>query len=60
MYGWIRKFKRAALLSDQEWIKKIGEIEGKLIPGLEIKAFYRDQKDAAIEWLSKADERTVI
>ena len=51
MFGWIRKFKRAAVLVDKNWIKKISEIEGALIPGLEIRGFDRDQKDEAEQWL---------
>lgn len=52
MFGWIRKFKRAAVMVDNKWIKKISEIEGALIPGIEIKGFDRDQKDEAETWLA--------
>ena len=52
MFGFIRKFDRAAVLTDKNWIKKISELEGKLIPGLEIKAFDRDHNDEAEAWLS--------
>jgi hypothetical protein len=52
MFSWIRKFTRAAVLTDREWIKKISEFEGSLIPGLEIKGFDRDEKDKAEAWLS--------
>lgn len=52
MFGWIRKFKRAAVMVDKEWIKKISEIEGALIPGIEIKGFDRDQNDEAETWLA--------
>ena len=53
MFGFIKKFNRAAVLSDKNWIKKISEFEGMLIPGLEIKAFNRDQKEEAEAWLSE-------
>jgi hypothetical protein len=52
MFGFIKKFDRAAVLTDKNWIKKVSEFEGMLIPGLEIKAFDRDQKDEAERWLS--------
>lgn len=52
MFGWIRKFRRAAVLADKDWLKKISEFEGKLIPGLEIKGFNRDQRIEANKWLS--------
>lgn len=53
MFGFIKKFDRAAVLCDKNWIKKISEFEGMLIPGLEIKAFNRDQKNEADAWLSE-------
>ena len=52
MFGFIKKFDRAAVLTDKSWLKKVSEFEGMLIPGLEIKAFDRDQKEEAETWLS--------
>lgn len=51
MFGLIRKFNRAAVLTDKNWIKRASELEGWLIPGLEIKAFDRDQKEEAEAWI---------
>ena len=48
----IGKFDRAAVLVDKRWIKKASEIEGALMPGLEIKAFDRDQEEEAEAWLA--------
>jgi stage II sporulation SpoAA-like protein len=45
-------------LSGKNWIKIISEFEGMLIPGLEIKAFSRDQKEAAEAWLSDRKQKT--
>ncbi len=56
MFGLIRKFSKAAVLSDKSWIKKVSELEGVLIPGLEIKAFSRDQREEAEAWLGAAEE----
>lgn len=53
MFGLMKKFERVAVLSDKTWLKKVSEFEGLLIPGLEIKAFDRDQKEEAEVWLSK-------
>jgi hypothetical protein len=53
MFGLIRKFDRCAVLADQKWIKKISEIEGALIPGLEIKGFDPDQESDAEAWLAE-------
>ena len=52
MIGLITKFDRAAVIADQKWIQTISEIEGKLIPGLEIKAFDSDDEAAAEAWLA--------
>ncbi len=42
MLGLMKKFDRAAVLTDKTWLKKVSEFEGALYPGLEIKAFDRD------------------
>ena len=47
-----RKFDRAAVLANKNWIKKVSEIEGALIPGLEIKAFDLDEEAEAENWLT--------
>ena len=52
MLGLMKKFNRAAVLTDKAWLKKISEFEGALFPGLEIKAFDRDQRAEAEAWLS--------
>jgi hypothetical protein len=51
MIRWMKKFNRAAVLTDKKWLKKASEFEGALFPGLEIKAFNRDQKAEAEAWL---------
>ena len=52
MFGLMKKFDQAAVLTDKTWLKKISEFEGALFPGLEIKAFNRNQKAEAEAWLS--------
>jgi len=52
MFGLMKKFDRAAVLTDKTKLKKVSELEGALFPGLEIKAFNRDQKTEAESWLS--------
>jgi hypothetical protein len=52
MFGLMKKFDRAAILTDKTWLKKVSEFEGALYPGLEIKAFDRNQKVEAEAWLS--------
>ena len=48
----IRKFDRAAVLANKNWIKNVGKIEGALVPGLEVKAFDLDEEAEAENWLA--------
>ena len=52
MLRFMRKFDRAAVLTDKAWLKMVSELEGALYPGLEIKGFRRDQKGEAEAWLA--------
>ncbi len=52
LFGLIKKYSRIAVLSDTSWIKKASELEGMLIPGLDIKAFDRNQRAEAEQWLA--------
>lgn len=59
MLGFIRQFRRAAVLTDKSWLKAASEIEGALLPGLEIKAFDRDRRAEAVAWLEgRAEDRS--
>ena len=51
MLGLMKKFDRAAVLTDKTWLKKVSEFEGMLYPGLEIKSFGRDHRAEAEVWL---------
>ncbi len=53
MMGFMKQFKKAAVLTDKTWLKMASEFEGAVIPDLEIKAFKRDQKVEAEAWLSQ-------
>ncbi|MEO0579841.1 MAG: STAS/SEC14 domain-containing protein, partial [Pseudomonadota bacterium] len=48
-----RRFDRVAVLADKEWIQKVGEIEGALMPGLTVKGFDLDESDDAERWLEE-------
>ncbi|KEJ96341.1 STAS/SEC14 domain-containing protein [Pseudosulfitobacter pseudonitzschiae] len=51
----VMRFDRCAVLSDVAWLRTTAEIEGKVIPSLEIKSFALAQGDAAEAWLSGED-----
>jgi len=52
LFGLITKFDKCAVCCDTAWIRKIGEIEGMLFPGMEIKSFEFDDTAAAEAWLA--------
>ncbi len=53
LFKLIGKFDKAAVLASQSWIRVASQIEGALIPGLEIKAFELDKESEAEAWLAK-------
>lgn len=50
--GFLKKFRRAAVLTDKVWLKRISEFEGRLFTDTEIKAFSREQRTEAQAWLA--------
>ncbi|MGB0847018.1 MAG: STAS/SEC14 domain-containing protein [Thiolinea sp.] len=51
LFQLIGKFDKAAVLASQNWVRIASQIEGMLIPGLEIKAFDIDEEAQAEAWL---------
>ncbi|MDF1693736.1 MAG: STAS/SEC14 domain-containing protein [Zhongshania sp.] len=50
----MKKFTHIAVLTDKKWLKKASELEGKLFPYLEIKAFDFNDIEEAEMWLEAA------
>ncbi len=48
-----RRFERMAVVADEGWVRKASEVEGALIPGLQIKAFDSIQEAKAEAWLQQ-------
>lgn len=55
LFGWIKRFERAAVLTDKRWLRMVSELEGALMPGLSIKAFDREQRSDAVAWLTGSE-----
>ncbi|MGJ8686000.1 MAG: STAS/SEC14 domain-containing protein [Spongiibacteraceae bacterium] len=53
MFRFVKKFDRAAVLSDKRWVRRASKIEGALIRGLTIEAFELKDKDQAEAWLAQ-------
>lgn len=52
LFGLLAKFEKCAVLSDSNWLRKAAEFEGVLFPGIDIKSFKLDERDAAEAWLA--------
>lgn len=51
LFRFVRHFDRMAVVADKGWVRKTSEVEGALIPGLQIKAFDPSQEAEAEAWL---------
>ena len=51
MFSLLGRFDRCAVLSDAAWLRTAAEVEGALIPGLDIKAFDLTAREQAEAWL---------
>ncbi|MEP1930148.1 MAG: STAS/SEC14 domain-containing protein [Paracoccaceae bacterium] len=51
LFSLIGKFDKCSVLSDTAWIRTAAEIEGAVIPSLEIKSFPLSARKAAEDWL---------
>lgn len=50
--GQLRRFARYAVVSDAGWLRAVADVEGKLLPGIEIRTYTPEEKDAAMAWLT--------
>jgi hypothetical protein len=51
MFKAMHRFKKCAVLSDAKWMHAAAEVEGALMPGLDVKAFDLKDVAAAEAWL---------
>ncbi|ALM52003.1 STAS/SEC14 domain-containing protein [Halomonas huangheensis] len=52
-FGELKRYHRAAVVTDQEWIKHMAHLEEKLFKAIEIKSFTTAERNAAIAWVSE-------
>lgn len=50
--GQTHRFRRAAVISDKQWIKAATEMTDKLFPQIEARVFPEDEKDLAMRWVA--------
>lgn len=51
LFRTLKNIGKVAVVSDAAWLRTTAEAEGKLIPGLTIRAFAMSDEDAAVAWL---------
>ena len=44
------RFHRAAVVTDKRWIRAAVKLESRILPGVDVKAFYRREREAAYAW----------
>ncbi|MBC6418162.1 MAG: STAS/SEC14 domain-containing protein [Prochloron sp. SP5CPC1] len=49
----LTKFKKEAIVSSKEWIKKFTAIADKLFPSIEVKHFSFEEKHQALKWVQE-------
>jgi hypothetical protein len=52
--GELHRFRRAAVVTDQEWVRWITEAEHKVFPGIDVGVFPPAEKKAALSWVSES------
>ncbi len=53
LFSLLKNFQKIAILTDKTWLQNASEIEGKLLKGIEIKAFNLEEKSLAETWLQE-------
>ena len=48
------RFYRAAVVTDKRWIRAAVKLEARILPSVEVKAFYRAEREAAYAWARNA------
>lgn len=56
LFGLIRRFRKAAVLAEERWIREASEWESAFVPHMHIRAFTHDQRPEAEAWLAGPDE----
>jgi hypothetical protein len=49
----LHRFDRAAIVSDEAWVRKVGELKAQFFSSLEIRAFPRAEREAARAWIAE-------
>ena len=56
LLGDLKRFPREAVISDKRWVRVLSGIAGPLVPHVELKVFGTSEREAAMTWVSGANE----
>ena len=46
-----QQFEREAVVTDKDWMRRLGVLADKLLPSIEVKVFACDEQDSANAWI---------
>jgi hypothetical protein len=49
----LHRFPRVAVVTAQDWIRRIAQVQHRLLPQIELQVFAPADRDAAMEWISQ-------
>lgn len=50
LLGELKRFMRAAVVADADWIAAVARFENRVTPHVEIRVFGPEERDAALDW----------
>ena len=51
LFGLLPRFSRCAVVAGQDWVRKTAEVEGKILPGIDITSYEAHEESVAQTWL---------
>jgi hypothetical protein len=51
--GELRRFARMAVVTEQEWVRRIVQMQGRILPQMEVRTFTAGDRDEALAWVAQ-------
>ncbi len=51
--GELHRFARMAVMTNQEWVRRIIQVQGRILPQIEIRTFAESERDEALVWVAQ-------
>jgi hypothetical protein len=48
----LRRFARMAVVTEQEWVRRIVQVQGRILPQIEVRTFTPGERDEALTWVA--------